>query len=130
MESTQNIYKRINFYNNFFIWTEAIYSFDCCRESINSFLKFHKNLYLNVFALEEHIKFLPVSEKITYHTFAKINLLDHLRKRLFYGNKKIFSLDRRFFKRNNVNDFFGKSLLWGYILKKYINYPLIIHFSN
>ena len=116
--------------NNFFIWTESIYSFDSCRESINSFLKFHKNLYLNVFALEEHIKFLPVSEKITYHTFAKINLLDHLRKRLFYGNKKIFSLDRRFFKRNNVNDFFGKSLLWGYILKKYINYPLIIHFSN
>lgn len=116
--------------NNFFIWTESIYSFDSCRESINSFLRFHKDFNLNVFALEEHIKFLPVSEKITYHTFANINLLEHLRKRLFYRHKKIFSLDRRFFKKNNVNDFFGKSLLWGYILKKYINYPLIIHFSN
>ena len=116
--------------NNFFIWTESIYSFDSCRESINSFLKFHKDLNLNVFALEEHIKFLPVSEKVTYHTFAKTNLLEHLRKRLFYRHKKIFNLDQRFFKKNNFNDFFGKSLLWGYILKKYINFPLIIHFSN
>ena len=116
--------------NNFFIWTESIYSFDSCKESINSFLKFHEDLNLNVFALEEHIKFLPVSEKVTYHTFAKTNLLEHLRKRLFYRHKKIFNLDQRFFKKNNLNDFFGKSLLWGYILKKYINFPLIIHFSN
>ena len=105
-------------------------SLEDCKSSIKSFLDFHNNLQLNVFAFEDDIKFLPKSKNITYHGFSKVSYLNFLKFKFLYRFKEIFKINERlivkyFKKRSKV-----KSIFWAYIFKKYMNKSFIIHFNN
>ena len=114
----------------YFIWTDCIGSLADSKKSINSFLKFHSAIHLNVFGFEDDIKKLPVSKNITYHKFSKISFFKYLNYKIIYRYKNSLTLDQLLIKRSSEKESKGISLFWAYILKKYINNSLIIHFDN
>ena len=116
--------------NNYFIWTDSIGSLTDSENSINSFLKYHNGLHLNVFGFEDDIKMLPLSKNITYHRISKISFLKYLNYKISYRYKNILNLDQLLIKRSSYNKSKSRSILWAYILKNYINKSFLIHFSH
>lgn len=115
---------------NYFIWTDSIGSLEDTKNSINSFLKLHNNLHLNVFAFEEDIKLLPKSINITYHKFPKISYLKLFKFNFLDRYEKIFKIKERLIIKYLSPRSKFRSIFWSYILKKYMNKSFIIHFNN
>ena len=113
-----------------FIWTECLGCPLIGKVSINSFLKFHEFLELNVFVFKEDIKSLPKNKRIIYHVIKKNSFFKSLKDRFLYNFKKIYILDannlKKYFKKGHK----GTADLWAYILKKFVDYDAMIHFDS
>ena len=113
-----------------FIWTECYGCPLIGRISIESFINFHKNLKLNVFAYEEDIKNLPKNKNIIYHKINKINFTSSIKNRFLNIFKKSYEIDeinlKNYFKKGHK----GTAEIWAYILKKFSKFENMIHFDS
>jgi len=113
-----------------FIWTECLGCPLIGKVAINSFIKFHNNLELNVFAYREDLEYLPKNKRIIYHVFPKQSLIKSYLNRLLNKFKKTYNIDEQILKNYFKKGHKGTSELWAYILKKFSNFECMIHFDS
>ena len=76
-----------------FIWTECLGCPLIGTVAINSFIKFHDNLELNVFAYCEDLEHLPKNKRIIYHVFPKQSLIKSYINRILNKFKQTYNID-------------------------------------
>tara|TARA_Y200000002_G_scaffold309376_1_gene265818 strand:+ start:12 stop:722 length:711 start_codon:yes stop_codon:yes gene_type:complete len=114
---------------NNFIWTESFGETKKGAEVINEFIKNNKNIELNVFTLNQDIKYLPISKNITYHTFNKLNFISCIYNRVLSNFQEKYNLNENLLKNFHSNNN-SKAYLWAYIFKNFSHCSNFIHFDK
>ena len=113
-----------------FIWTECLGCPLIGAVAIKSFIKFHDNLELNVFAYLEDLEYLPKNKRIIYHVFPKESFIKSYINRFLNKFKQTYNIDELILKNYFKKGHKGTSELWAYILKKFSNFECMIHFDS
>jgi hypothetical protein len=115
---------------DYFIWTEVFNCGKIGKIAIDSFLKYHPNLIVNVFGFEEDFNWIKEDSRIVRHTFVKSSVFTKI---IFKANNRINGfkgkIDLTDLEEGFSHGHLGTARLWSFIIQNR-NEGYLLHFDS